>query len=291
VHSGLADYFLVSDRLQRASRLPTLHTIYCPIPPTGRARLPVARSLIRRWANRLDWRGAISDNVVSSMREFGMRDVERIRPALDIEPYGGGDRAAARRDLGLSRGDLAVLFVGNATAQKNLTGVLHAVHRLADEFPALKLIVTTELKHSSSDSDMAQLAAEMDELGLGKRIIQKGIVDDMPALMRACDVLVAPFLDSYGPSDYFMAALEAMASGRPVVASNVGGMPEIISSDVGTLVDPRDHAAIAAGLRAYLADPALRERVGVSARELIRRDFNPQAVVAAYDDVYRRISA
>jgi glycosyltransferase involved in cell wall biosynthesis len=192
--------------------------------------------------------------------------------------------------LGLSPDDLVVLFVGNATVQKNMSGVLHAIHHLRPDFPSLKLIVTTELKHSSSDADLAKLAAEMDELKLGNCVIQKGIVDNMPALMQASDVLVAPFLDSFGPSDYFMAALEAMAAGRPVVVSNVGGMPEIITSDIGTLVDPLSHESISAGLRPYLGDRELRERVGANARRLVEHAFHPRAVVDAYDQVYRRIA-
>ncbi len=76
--------------------------------------------------------------------------------------------------------------------------------------------------------------------------------------MQSCDILVAPFLDSYGPSDYFMAVLEAMASGKPVVVSNVGGMPEVVSDDVGRLIDPHDVESIAAGMRELLADKELR---------------------------------
>jgi glycosyltransferase involved in cell wall biosynthesis len=291
VHSGAAEYFIVSNRMRKVARLPTLHTLYCPIPPSGRTRLPVVQGMVRRWANRLDWIGGISDNVKASMSEFGMQGVERIRPPLDVERFCGGDRAATRQDLKLSPHDLVVLFVGNATRQKNLMGVLHALHQLRDEFPTLKLIVTTELKHSASDADMARLGAEIDKLSLGGRIIQKGIVDDMPALMRACDVLVAPFFDTFGPSDYFMAALEAMATARPVVVSSVGGMREIISPDVGTFVEPQDPASIAAGLRAYLSDQPLRERVGANAQHFVRQNFNPQTVVGAYDEVYRRISS
>jgi glycosyltransferase involved in cell wall biosynthesis len=290
VHSGLADYFLISDRLKRTSRLPVLHTLYCPIPPRGRVRLPLIHSAVKRWANRLDWRGGISENVKASMREYGMTDVVCIRPPLDFERFRSGARDAARRELGLSPDDLVVLFVGNATAQKNMSGVLHAIHRLRPDFPSLKLIVTTELKHSSSDTDLARLATEMDELNLGGCVIQKGIVDNMPALMQASDVLIAPFLNSFGPSDYFMAALEAMAAGRPVVVSNVGGMPEIITSDVGALVDPLSHDSIADGLRPYLADRELRERVGANARRFVEEAFHPRAVVDAYDQVYRRIA-
>jgi len=293
VHSGYADYFLVSGRIKSNIGLPTLHTMYCPIPTRGgRWRLPGVHGLIRRWAGRLDWRGGISDNVAASMTDFGMRDVGRIRPALDLDRFSAPDDAAViRKELGLSRDDLVILFVGNAKPQKNASGVLRALHQLRPEFPNVKLVITTELKHSSSDSDLARLANEVRDLNLESCIVQKGIVKNMPALMHASDVLVAPFLDSFGPSDYFMAAIEAMACGKPVVVSNVGGMPEVVSDDVGQLVDPFDANSIAAGLRIYLADEPLRLQTGARARANAERYFNPSKVVDAYQNVYRRITS
>ncbi len=122
-------------------------------------------------------------------------------------------------------------------------------------------------------------------------IIQKGIVNNMPALMQACDLLVAPFLNSYGPSDYFMAVLEAMASGKPVVVSNVGGMPEVVSNNVGRLVDPHDDASIAAGMRDFLADKVLRLRTGANARAYVQEHFCPVSIFNAQEAVYRRITS
>jgi D-inositol-3-phosphate glycosyltransferase len=266
--------------------------MYCPIPlHGGRWRLPGVHGMIRRWANRLDWRGGISGNVVASLAEYGIRDAACIRPALDTRRFAPGDAASVRSEMGLAVDDLVVLFVGNAKPQKNLLGVLRAVHLVRKDFPHVKLVITTELKHSSSNADLARLSAEISLLQLESSIIQKGIVEDMPALMRACDVLVAPFLDSFGPSDYFMAVLEAMACGKPVVVADVGGMREVISDDTGRLVDPRDDASNAAALAGFLGDRGLRESVGAKARLLIESEFQPSAIVAAYRDVYQRITS
>jgi glycosyltransferase involved in cell wall biosynthesis len=292
VHSGYADYFMVSGRLKSKVGLPTLHTMYCPIPHrAGRWRLPGVHGMILRWAERLDWRGAISDNVAASMTDYGMESVDRIRPALDLERFSVDHQAiAVRNELGLAANDLVILFVGNAKPQKNAIGVIRAVNKIRRDFPRLKLIITTELKHSSSDRELAMLREEIRNLRMEPFIVQKEIVENMPALMQACDVLVAPFLDSFGPSDYFMAALEAMACGKPVVVSNVGGMPEVISGEVGCLVDPRDDDSIAEGLRTYLADEELRLRTGANARGCVEKHFRPDIIVDAYQSVYRRIS-
>ncbi len=289
VHSGFADYYLVSGRLKSKVGLPTFHTLYCPIAPSGRWRLPVVRTLIKRCANRLDWRGAISENTVHSLAQYGIRDVEVMRPAVELERFTSqAEGRSERSELGIADDELVVLFVGNAKPQKNATGMLRAIHRLRPEFPKIKVVVTTELKHTSSDADLARLAREIHDLKLDSCIIQKGIVTNMPSLMQACDVLVAPFLDSYGPSDYFMAVLEAMASGKPVVVSNVGGMPEVVSGEVGRLVNPRDDASITAGLHDFLADKELRLRTGKNARVYVEQHFNPRAIYNAQQSVYRR---
>jgi glycosyltransferase involved in cell wall biosynthesis len=292
VHSGYADYFMVSARLKEASGIPTLHTMYCPIPEHGgRWRLPGIHYFIRRCAGQIDARGGTSQHVVASMVKYGMKGVERLRPALDIERFDvDEDPSLLRRKIGVGSDDLMILFVGNAKPQKNAIGVVRALPRIRQSFPNAKLVVTTELKHSSSDSDLAKLASEVNRLGLGSCIIQMGIVHNMPALMSTCDVLVAPFLDSFGPSDYFMAALEAMACGKPVVVSDVGGMPEVISNDVGRVVDPFDIASIASGVGTFLADKQLRLKTGANARALVERKFHPEKVVESCLEVYRRIA-
>jgi len=292
-HSGYADYFLVSARLKRVSKIATLHTMYCPIQGQGgRWRLPLVHGLIRRWANQLDWRGAISQNIASSMLEYGMSDVEQIPPPVDAFRLNDQEGSGSLRDqLGVGKEDVAILFVGNARKQKNLSGVLKALHSVREDFPNVKLVVTTELQHSSSDKDMTRISREIEELNLGSCIIQKGIVDNMPALMQACDILVAPFLNTLGPSDYFMVALEAMAASRPVVVSNVGGMPEVVTAEVGQLVDPLESESIASGLRIFLGDALLREQVGKNAKCFVEKHFDPQQIVATYDKIYRRIAA
>lgn len=290
MHSGYADYFLVSSRLKKKSGLPTVHTLYCPIPKSGgRWRIPFIHLMIRRWANEIDWTGGISHNVVDSMVNYGIQAAEAVYPAVDVDRFApDGDGLATRKQLGIHADDLAVLFVGNAKPQKNAARVLEAIHKVRCRLPNVRLVLTTELKHSSSDSDLAKLARRAKELGLEESMVQLGIVSDMPSLMRACDVLVAPFLDTYGPSDYFMAALEAMACGKPVVVSKVGGMPEVVSDEVGRLVDPHSAESIADGLLTYLSDVRLRVKAGARARNTIESRFCPRTVLAAQRTIYEK---
>ena len=291
VHSGCPDYFLLSSRLKKMSGLPTLHTMYCPINPRGRAHWPGMRSLICNWASNLDWIGGFSKNVAQSLTDYGMSNVECIRPAVDCQRLlKGRSQNDYRQEIGLQADDILLLFVGNATPQKNLSAVLKAVHELRQDYPNLRLLVTTELKHSSTDSAMRQIVSLIDDLDLADCVIQKGVVNNMPELMQACDILIAPFLDSYGPSDYFMAALEAMAVGKPVVVSDVGEMRELVTRGLGETVDPKDLSSIVSALRVYCSDPQYRHEVGTNAQQLIEDQFSPSQIVSEYQSLYRRIA-
>jgi len=291
-HSGFADYFAVAAAAQRATGLPTLHTLYCPIPRHGgRWRLPIVHGVLRRQLNGLEARTAMSRNVAESMKAWGAKDVLHTPPALAIDRFHPPtDDRPLRRELGLRDDEIAILFVGNAKPQKNLAGLLRAFAQLRQSRPNVRLVITTELKQSASDAQMAVINGLVEELGLREQIIQRGIVDNMPELMRSCDILAAPFLDTFGPSDYFMAVLEAMACGRPVVVSAIGGMPEVVSDDVGALIDPADPGAIAAALEDLVVHEDRRLRAGARARDVVLEHFNPATVVRTHADLYRELT-
>lgn len=292
-HSGHADYFLTSSRIKKATKLPVLHTLYCPISRQGgRLRLPIVHGLVRRWAKQIDWKGGMSKNVTDSMTEYGMANAQWVCPAVNIERFKPQrDPQVLRKEFGIDPDKVAVLFVGNAKKQKNAIGVMRAIHELRKENKNIQLVITTELKHSSSDEEMSALAAEMKRLDLTSCTIQKGIIENMPELMQACDILAAPFLDTYGPSDYFIAVLEAMACAKPVVVSNVGGMPEVVAPDVGRLVDPLDPLSIANGLKEYIENKELRLQNGENGLKLLENLFSPETTMKAYQNIYRELTA
>ena len=114
----------------------------------------------------------------------------------------------------------------------------------------------------------------------------------MPGAHASLRHILAPFLDTFGPSDYFMAVLEAMASGKAVVVSNVGGMPEVVSDEVGRLVNPHDVESIASGMRELLADRDLRACVREPTHERMSSTIvDPAAIVKhSTKTVYRRFT-
>jgi glycosyltransferase involved in cell wall biosynthesis len=292
-HSGYLDYVIATAAFAKRKRVAAVHTLYCPVLRRSNTSLFSRRGSFWRFvAAQIDLFIAISENVARSLRFAGV-PAERIRvipPAVNVHRFClSFCKRGLRSRLGISNDTPVVLFVGNTKPVKNLEIVLDAMSVVLQRIPKALLIVTTELKHSGHREREVVLSQQIEELGLGQHTIRLGIVDNMPQLMAASDVLVAPFLDTNGPSDYFLAALEAMAVGRPVVVSAVGGMPEIVDTEVGYLVSPRDAEGIANALVALLQDPDRRAAMGCAATSRVRQLFHPKLVAsqiqAAYDEV------
>jgi glycosyltransferase involved in cell wall biosynthesis len=132
---------------------------------------------------------------------------------------------------------------------------------------------------------MAQLESLRQSFASADSIIMTGYRTDAPELAAGADVCVIP---SVWDDAFPLAVLEAMAQGRAVIASRVGGIPEAIDSDaVGLLVPPRDERALAQAIRTLLDDPARRASMGRSARARIAANFRKDAQVSAITALLR----
>jgi glycosyltransferase involved in cell wall biosynthesis len=126
------------------------------------------------------------------------------------------------------------------------------------------------------------------EAGLAQHAWLPGERDDIPRIMRGLDLFVLPSL-AEGISNTI---LEAMASGLPVLATAVGGNPELVDAGAtGTLVPPADAERMARAMHAYASDPASCERQGLEARGTVERKFGMDAMVNAYMTVYGNMLA
>jgi glycosyltransferase involved in cell wall biosynthesis len=291
-HSGFADYVLSTLLLSSRHRRPTVHTLYCPLPASGVRRLTGA--FLTRCAYRRGVRlVAISQHVARSLAAVGVpaHAVRVVPPAVDVERYSGRDRREhVRAQLCVPRDAPVMLFVGNWKQAKNLERVLATLKLLVPQYPDLVLIATTELRSTKDEPRRQMLSQLVENWSLARHIRWVGVTNDMPGLMAAADVLVAPFLHTYGPSDYFVAALEAMVAGLPVVVSAVGGMPEVVDASRGRLVDPTDARDIAHAISTLLGNEDLCHAVAERAQAYARATFSPTAICrtmqAAYDEVF-----
>ncbi len=206
-------------------------------------------------------------------------DVEHFRP--------DGPRALPTPDpaSGLSH---RLVSVSRLVERKGVDAVVRALPVL----DGVELVVVGggAREHLDRDPEAVRLRALADDLGVGERVHLVGRVDhdDLPAVLRSADVVVAtPWYEPFG-----IVPLEAMACGVPVVGSAVGGLLDTVAPGVtGDLVPARDPAALAAALTPLLEDEALATRYGRAARARVVERFGWDQVAAATEAAYAEMLA
>jgi glycosyltransferase involved in cell wall biosynthesis len=170
---------------------------------------------------------------------------------------------------------MTVLSVGRLRAPKDFPVLVRAAEQLP---PA-----TARIAIAGDGPDRAGIEAAIRHDG-GAPVELLGERDDVPELLAAADVFVLPSRSEGMP----LSVLEAMAAGVPVVASAVGGVPELVVDGVtGVLVPPGDAAALAAALARLAGDAAERERMGAAARRRAEAEFGIEACRRRHLDLYR----
>ncbi len=172
-----------------------------------------------------------------------------------------------------------LIHVSNFRAVKRPADVVEIFHRVQREIPAVLLMVGDGPERSN-----AEWAAH--NSGVEKKIHFVGKQDNVEELIGISDLLLLPSEnESFG-----LVALEAMACEVPVVASRVGGLPEVLTDGVeGFLVEPRETGTMAERALAILATDSYRREMGRRAREKAQSQFCSTKIIASYEEYYRRV--
>jgi glycosyltransferase involved in cell wall biosynthesis len=258
----------------RPALLVTVHNA-----PPARAPAGLAyRALERIVARRADAVACVSADLTARMRRLGARDGgPALVPAPDAGTPAAPDIAAARASLG-GTGRPVVLAVGRLAAQKGFAVLLAAAARWQDRVPVPLVAIAGEGPLAGTLRGQAR-AAGLDAAFLGLRA-------DVPALLAAADVVAVPSEWEGQP----LVIQEALRAGRPIVASRVGGIPDLTGDDGALLIPPGDAGALAAAVLAVLDDPALAARVGSATRARAGALPTPAAAVASALDSYTRLA-
>ncbi len=207
-------------------------------------------------------------------------DVRVIPNFLDCTIHHRVDAAALRERLAPENHSV-VIHVSNFRAVKRIPAVVEVFARIRRALPATLVLVGDgpELTHG------LEIARD---LGVGDDVKAVGEQGDVRSFLSASDVFLLPSAtESFG-----LAALEAMACEVPVIASRVGGLPEVIESGVsGYLHEPDDLDGMSATGVALLSDPGLRRRIAVAGRNVVQRRYCSDHIVPQYERFYREILA
>jgi glycosyltransferase involved in cell wall biosynthesis len=231
---------------------------------------------------------AVSPEVRDDLVRLGVAPASKfsvVRLGIELAERTGGDDASrreTRRLLGLDPDAFVVGWVGRMTAVKRTDDVVRALRGLID------LDVPTQLLLVGDGPDREHLERYARELGLVKRCLFLGYQDDVARFYNAIDALVLPSVNEGTP----VSVIEALAAGRPAVATRVGGVPDVIREGIdGFLVEVGDADGLAARLAELAADPERRAQMGSAGRERVLERYAVERLVDDVDRLYRSLLA
>jgi glycosyltransferase involved in cell wall biosynthesis len=283
IHAHLP-YAAIGARVAVGGRLPIVYTEHNVWPRYHRATY---------WGNALTFPRnrhvfAVSDEVrrsiryPRSLRGLRMPPVETLHHGLDlsaVDRWAGAD--GVRRELGIPQDAPLVGAIGNLKPLKGQEHLLRAAALVRRTRPDARFVLVGLGPRES------ELRREAAGLGLDGSVTFTGFREDAPRIAAALDVYVQPSEAEGLP----IALLEAMALRRPVVATSVGGTPEVIRGpEEGVLVPPRDPEALAGSILALLGDPQRRRDMGEAA-EHRARGFDIRRAVRRIEEVYEELVA
>jgi len=247
---------------------------------SSRVRAPEDLEQLRRLTPSMDRLIVVSKAIDRKVVEEGRQGAKRvlIYNGVDLERYDHQEPCCTlREEYGMAPDSPIVGVVGRLELEKGHPTLLEAWPMVLEQVPNAYLLIVGE---GSRQDALRQIAREQ---GIAHHVIFTGRRDDIPAITAALDVAVLPsYREAQG-----LTILEAMAMSRPVVASNVGGIPEMVEDGVtGLLVPPHNPPALAAALTRILIDHPFADTLARAGHDLVHDRFCVQLMVNAVQELY-----
>lgn len=240
---------------------------------------PHYRPIIKHSIDQSDGVTTVSESLkLQTIDTFQVRHPIEVVPNFHDPIPASRTRAETRAELGVADGDILLLHMSNLRRIKRIGDILEALKALRN-LPQTRLLIL-------AGGHIGPLMEDIGRLGLEGRVVVREEIWDVADYIEACDLGVyASEQESFG-----LSILETLSCGRTVVATEAGGIPEVVRNDqTGFLVPIGQPAAIAAAVDRLIDDPDLRERAGRAAREDVGKRFSGARIRDHYLAYYRSL--
>ena len=252
--------------------------IYDPVKPVNRIFHPYMRFIM----NHADAITAISNDQKYHARQMGAKkNIEVIPVGIDIKRFNADIKSNTKKKLGIT-GSM-IFTVKRLVPRAGLEYLLHAVPELIKKHPDTKFVV------GGTGILVEHLEKKVIDLGIQENVVLSGFIssEELPEYYSACDLFVLPSLyEGFG-----IVYLEAMSSGKPVVATDSGATREVvIDGKTGILVPPRDSKKLGDAISHLLDNPRLMRDMGGNGRKRVEEEYLWDDIVDKYEEIYNLIS-
>ncbi|MBI2549651.1 glycosyltransferase [Candidatus Woesearchaeota archaeon] len=224
----------------------------------------------------------------------GRKDISIIPMGVDLKLFSSSSPAAAeavRKRCGIGgRDGKMILFVGRLAEKKGVTHLIAAMAEIIKKNPGCKLVIVGD------GPEKPALVRQSQQLGLSENVVFAGSVPNnaLPSFYRAADVFVLPsIVDRKGDTEGLgVVLLEAIAAGTPVVASNIGGIPDIvINGKTGLLVEQKNRQRLATAIALLLKNPQMRKKLSAAAKSHVARSFSWDALANRFYALFATVAS
>ncbi|HEQ98434.1 MAG TPA: glycosyltransferase [candidate division Zixibacteria bacterium] len=285
IHSHLFGANLYAGLAGRMLRLPVIATVHNEyiMPGSNVRHLRLKNFIIRNFAKKIV---LVADYMKEDYIEKGHYSHARLKTiynGIDLKDrLSAEEKASARQELGFSKDDVLIGNVANFRAPKGHNYLIQAAARVVERIPHARFLLvgegTGELRKDAEK--------QIESLGLMDNVLLLGFRTDVEDLLKVFDIFVLSSISEGLP----LSIVEAMGAGLPIVATDVGGLPELVEKGRnGYLVPPRDPEKLAALLLELLGDDELRVSMGRASREIAENKFSIDRMIGQYQDLYQEL--
>lgn len=265
-------YAYLATRLSRKALVATCHTW-----STDALSLRIYGALDRRLVRGFDRIVSVSDRISSILEQGGVarEKLQVIYNGIEVEPFRSATPSLCQEWH--VNGDLLIGLIGRLTEQKGPAFLLRAAREVVQQHPSARFVLV------GSGPLRERLEALARELNIQNNTCFAGTRNDMPGVYASLDIFVLPSLYEGLP----MALLEALAAGKPVIATPVGAVPKLIQNqETGLLVEPENSQSLYTAICRLITDASLRHRLAANGQRFVQEHFSAESMAQKYVGVY-----
>lgn len=281
IHAHLTYAAIWGSLIAWRHRVPFVASLHVPPSRDGGLRESIRQRLMVFLLNRLSARVVVvSRALVHQWEKITSLDSSKIaivHNGIDLEPVSPETDGSIRQELGIGSEAPLIATVAVLRRDKGIDTLLRAAREVLDRRGDCVLVVVGDGPMKDEWKSLA------DDLGITRSVRWTGFRRDVASILAEADLFVLPTLRDAFPT----VLLEAFAAGAPVIASEVGGVPEIVEDErTGMLVPPGDMRALADAINRALGDASWRDRAAEAARTKVERDFSVDAWFTRLENLY-----